>query len=166
MSHLQFHCIKLFILRHAWLNLWDKHMTTGRINQVTLLSAMTPFQPATPRCNQSVEHHHSHTNSRSCWRVLLTKVKIVRTCRSTFPDSEILSTSHNVTNTKANSLSDQRGTGNELPDSHAYCKSCKHGPSSSCFKASGPCQHNSCHSFGLNVYSSSNHTNATILGHK
>ena len=24
------------ILRHAWLNLWDKHMTTGRINQVTL----------------------------------------------------------------------------------------------------------------------------------
>ena len=22
------------ILRHAWLNLWDKHMTTGRINQV------------------------------------------------------------------------------------------------------------------------------------
>ena len=26
---------KLFILRHAWLNLWDKRMTTGRINQVT-----------------------------------------------------------------------------------------------------------------------------------
>ena len=25
----------LLILRHAWLNLWDKHMTTGRINQVT-----------------------------------------------------------------------------------------------------------------------------------
>ena len=24
------------VLRHAWLNLWDKHMTTGRINQVTL----------------------------------------------------------------------------------------------------------------------------------
>ena len=36
MSHSQFHCIKSFILRHAWLNLWDKHMTTGRINQVTL----------------------------------------------------------------------------------------------------------------------------------
>ena len=27
---------KVFILRHAWLNLWDKHMTTGRINQVTI----------------------------------------------------------------------------------------------------------------------------------
>jgi hypothetical protein len=36
MSRSQFHSIKLFILRHAWLNLWDKHMTTGRINQVTV----------------------------------------------------------------------------------------------------------------------------------
>ena len=34
MSHSQFHSITL-ILRHAWLNLWDKHMTTGRINQVS-----------------------------------------------------------------------------------------------------------------------------------
>ncbi len=37
MSHSQFHSIEVFILRHAWLNLWDKHMTTGRINQVTIL---------------------------------------------------------------------------------------------------------------------------------
>ncbi len=37
MSRTQFHCIKMFILRHAWLNLWDKHMTTGRINQVTVV---------------------------------------------------------------------------------------------------------------------------------
>ena len=35
MSHSQFHSIEAFILRHAWLSLWDKHMTTGRINQVT-----------------------------------------------------------------------------------------------------------------------------------
>ena len=35
MSHSQFHSTNLFILRHALLNLWDKHMTTGRINQVT-----------------------------------------------------------------------------------------------------------------------------------
>ena len=27
------------MLRHAWLNLWDKHMTTGRINQVSSLQA-------------------------------------------------------------------------------------------------------------------------------
>ena len=38
MRHSQFHSKNLFILRHAWLNLWDKHMTTGRINQVTIHS--------------------------------------------------------------------------------------------------------------------------------
>ena len=38
MSHLQFHSTNVFILRHAWLNLWDKHMTTGRINQVTVVT--------------------------------------------------------------------------------------------------------------------------------
>ena len=37
MSHSQFHSKKEFILTHAWLNLWDKHMTTGRINQVAIL---------------------------------------------------------------------------------------------------------------------------------
>ncbi len=42
MSHSQFHSTNLFILRHAWLNLWDKHMTTGRINQVTTF----PFPPS------------------------------------------------------------------------------------------------------------------------
>ena len=29
-------CCEKLILRHAWLNLWDKHMTTGRINQVCI----------------------------------------------------------------------------------------------------------------------------------
>ena len=41
MSRMQIHRIKSFILRHAWLNLWDKHMTTGRINQVTFLEYPT-----------------------------------------------------------------------------------------------------------------------------
>ena len=45
MSLSQFHRIKWFILRHAWLNLWDKHMTTGRINQVTYADCATA-QPA------------------------------------------------------------------------------------------------------------------------
>ena len=35
MSRSQFQS-KVFILRHAWLNLWDKRMTTGRINQVDI----------------------------------------------------------------------------------------------------------------------------------
>ena len=33
MSHSQI-CYEELSLKHAWLNLWDKHMTTGRINQV------------------------------------------------------------------------------------------------------------------------------------
>ena len=37
MSHSQFHSIRVLILRHAWLNLLDKHMTTGRINQVAVV---------------------------------------------------------------------------------------------------------------------------------
>ena len=36
MSHSQFHSTKSFILRHAWLNLWDERMTTGRINQIAI----------------------------------------------------------------------------------------------------------------------------------
>jgi hypothetical protein len=47
MSHSQFHSMNLFILRHAWLNLWDKHMTTGRINQVTIRDARGRLQRAT-----------------------------------------------------------------------------------------------------------------------
>ena len=37
MSRSQFQS-KRFILRHAWLNLWDERMTTGRINQVAILN--------------------------------------------------------------------------------------------------------------------------------
>ena len=35
MSRSQFQS-RIFILRHAWLNLWDERMTTGRINQVAI----------------------------------------------------------------------------------------------------------------------------------
>ena len=49
MSHSQFHSTNLFILRHAWLNLWDKHMTTGRINQVTISV-----------CTESLHHARWH----------------------------------------------------------------------------------------------------------
>lgn len=37
MSHSQFHSTESFILRHAWLNLLDERMTTGRINQVATI---------------------------------------------------------------------------------------------------------------------------------
>ena len=44
MSHSQFQS-KRFILRRAWLNLWDERMTTGRINQVAShqISVSTEF---------------------------------------------------------------------------------------------------------------------------
>ena len=35
----------MLILRHAWLNLWDKHMTTGRINQVSKIQGPGTFAP-------------------------------------------------------------------------------------------------------------------------
>ena len=41
MSHPQSRRINKLILRHAWLNLWDKHMTTGRINQVPTVGFIT-----------------------------------------------------------------------------------------------------------------------------
>ena len=41
MSHSQFH-LNVAVLRHAWLNLWDKHMTTGRINQITIRNSVGP----------------------------------------------------------------------------------------------------------------------------
>ena len=43
MSHSQFQS-KWFILRRAWLSLWDERMTTGRINQVAF-SNLLPWPP-------------------------------------------------------------------------------------------------------------------------
>ena len=51
MSHSQFRCITL-ILRHAWLSLWDKHMTTGRINQITIVKR--PRKAELPRAQELV----------------------------------------------------------------------------------------------------------------
>ena len=42
MSHSQFHSIDLFILRHAWLNLWDKRMLLAESTR--LLSLFTSKQ--------------------------------------------------------------------------------------------------------------------------
>ena len=62
MSHSQFHCL-LLKLRHAWLNLWDKHMTTGRINQVTISERHPPKQDP-----QGVHWTNLVTNLRVCYR--------------------------------------------------------------------------------------------------
>ena len=44
----------MLILRHAWLNLWDKHMTTGRINQVMCTSKPSPSEQAC-KCHQYIQ---------------------------------------------------------------------------------------------------------------
>lgn len=38
MSHSQFHSIELFILRHAWLNLWDKRMLLAESTRLLSLN--------------------------------------------------------------------------------------------------------------------------------
>ena len=74
MSHSQFQT-SIFTLTHAWLNLWDERMTTGRINQIriqtdwevlldlTLVSlafpfTCTPFSGSTP--NTTSHPYYSH----------------------------------------------------------------------------------------------------------
>jgi hypothetical protein len=49
MSRPQFHSIDLFILRHAWLSLRDKHMTTGRVNQKTIRNVRRNDRRRSPR---------------------------------------------------------------------------------------------------------------------
>ena len=69
MSHSQFHSINLFILRHAWLNLWDKHMTTGRINQVTTFPVPCPMKGVVPhsRRHQSAFWERSSSSGEFVW---------------------------------------------------------------------------------------------------
>ncbi len=59
------------MLRHAWLNLWDKHMTTGRINQVTIMNLLKAHCNAVTQilcsiCSiQQQFHHIVHLNHHS-----------------------------------------------------------------------------------------------------
>ncbi len=43
MSHSQFQSTT-FTLTHAWLNLWDERMTTGRINQIPIFQSFPDFE--------------------------------------------------------------------------------------------------------------------------
>ena len=72
MSRSQFQS-KRFILRHAWLNLWDERMTTGRINQVAVLvdfirAIMAQSIHGGGDYERNIEHPTSHNRneSRSC----------------------------------------------------------------------------------------------------
>ena len=54
MSRSQSYGIKSFILTHAWLNLWDERMTTGRINQVA--TAARSCSPAFCKAKKKTTH--------------------------------------------------------------------------------------------------------------
>ena len=66
MSHSQFHSTDLFILRHAWLNLWDKHMTTGRINQVSYRDCDKLLHKSRTPTKVCVHLGHSQSLAASC----------------------------------------------------------------------------------------------------
>ena len=67
MSHSQFHSIKSFILRHAWLNLWDKRMLLAESTRLLSLSLRTHIA-AGEQMQQKKEPEHSHqTAQASCW---------------------------------------------------------------------------------------------------
>ena len=103
MSRSQFHSIKLFILRHAWLNLWDKHMTTGRINQVTLLSThghenhphknlrlSSGFSRSA--CAHTTEHAHQPELQRRALILRVSKTEVKFQTAKGLVDSLVLST--------------------------------------------------------------------------
>jgi hypothetical protein len=119
MSRSQIHRIKLFILRHAWLNLWDKHMTTGRINQVTLLSVvMVSKANHQTYVNDSPLFISTHTHRQVFPLVGAWIIDKVKKIGSSFvyhywrtlikpPDSLALSIFHYTADVKASSLTDR-----------------------------------------------------------
>ena len=63
MSHSQFHCKSLTLIR-AWLSPRDKHMTTGRINQVSLLVCGVWRLPGSAERQKSFEKWHFENPER------------------------------------------------------------------------------------------------------
>ena len=158
MSRSQFYSIKLFILRHAWLNLWDKHMTTGRINQVTLLSTAKNLPrpwgtKQTPYCST---HMQPKLQGVNCWLK-----SIVRSHRNASWLLNSFNLSPARSTQKLTAQLSNGGTASELPDDNAWCKSQQQSRAQAC--ASGTVGAIIAHSFGFNVYLSSKHTNCNYL---
>ncbi len=74
---------KLLILRLAWLSLWDKHMTTGRINQVSIAKPKGPIARTTRAAVRSPEgprvvrpDDQWRLNKLSCCKYFLGKTSV------------------------------------------------------------------------------------------
>ena len=68
MSRSQFQS-KRFILRHAWLNLWDERMTTGRINQVAILAFLC-LVPQEYLSRATMLHSKHYISNKACQATL------------------------------------------------------------------------------------------------
>ena len=81
MSRSQFQS-KRFILRHAWLNLWDERMTTGRINQVAIFPRVCGKRlqkttvPLPTVCSFTRNKHTAWSKLTSNQRVLLRNANV------------------------------------------------------------------------------------------
>jgi hypothetical protein len=87
MSRSQFQS-KRFILRHAWLNLWDERMTTGRINQVAIFPRA--FQTTLKQWSQihpRIDKWAASNSSRHDWSKLTLNQLVVSDL--TFPELDI-----------------------------------------------------------------------------
>lgn len=73
MSCLRFHFFEA-VLRHAWLNLWVKRMTTGRINQISIeIRPKTNFQFASEE--QSLQRCETFLlKGKNAWKQSFSKV--------------------------------------------------------------------------------------------
>ena len=95
MSHSQFHSTNLFILRHAWLNLWDKHMTTGRINQVTTFQKHTARKRWEHRITRQAPAGHLSFGGSSFF--LLGRINFITLCaREKSPRRAPMSLTHKI----------------------------------------------------------------------
>ena len=72
MSHSQFQS-RIFILRRAWLNLWDERMTTDRINQVA------SYFPTAQHALRRLHSKHAQRTTQVVWfQVRCNRYQIVK----------------------------------------------------------------------------------------
>lgn len=70
MSCLRFHFFEA-VLRHAWLNLWVKRMTTGRINQIALKNVrkrIFNLHPMHSKISSAVRKHFNPKVKNVCFK--------------------------------------------------------------------------------------------------
>ena len=86
LSNSQSCCAGNYTHTHAWLNLWDKHLTTGSINQVYLFQLLQ----VTPCCDHLAMHVIFLGSTRELYRYLLTFLKFINATQKFHKRIELL----------------------------------------------------------------------------